>query len=199
MFLVQQIVVPATTDPTSQPNDHRTTHTQGEVGEEGEQAFLVQHDVIPDTTDPTSQTNKTTQQNKNDRKKTRDHITFASWNCRHGILTRTNEPNEKIIEMENYMNQHEVDVMIVNKADLHGPNSRILRTNPIDEDTLKLNLHLENYNFWLPNQWEAHGQARTIMYTKENLNVQKVKIEAKFNDTRCQPARNKESTCLWSL
>ena len=59
--------------------------------------------------------------------------------------------------------------MTVNEADLYGKNARIIRANPIDDETINLNLHLEGYKLWLPNQWEAHSQARTIMYTKEDL------------------------------
>ena len=80
------------------------------------------------------------------------------------------------------MNSNEIDVMTVNETDLYGMNARIIRAHHIDEDILRLNLHLEGYRLWLPRQWEAHNQARVVMYTKEELNVQKVKLDKKYDD-----------------
>ena len=79
--------------------------------------------------------------------------------------------------MEQYMNMHEIDVMTINEADLYGVNARITRTNPVDDDVINLNLHIENYKLWIPDQWNVHKQARTIIYTKDHLNVQKVKTK----------------------
>ena len=115
--------------------------------------------IIIDTTtqvqvddDNSSQANDYKRKKK---KKPKNATNFASWNCRRGILSNTNEQTAKIHEMEDYMNENKIDVMTINEADLFGKDARIMKAHPIDEETLKPNLHLEGYKVWLPRQWEV--------------------------------------------
>ena len=133
------------------------------------------------TTTSTSNNINTTynhHQNHNKNTNTKDkYITYATWNCRRGILTADNQPTEKLIEVEDYMKSNKIDVLVMNEADLHGDKSRIMRSNPVNENVIKYNLNIEDYNLWMPNQWEKYEQARTIIYTRNHLIVNKVKIE----------------------
>ena len=59
---------------------------------------------------------------------------------------------EKMNEMEDDMNCNKIDVMATNEMEIHGKNSRVIRSNPANVDVLKHNLHLEGYSFWVPKQ-----------------------------------------------
>ena len=52
----------------------------------------------------------------------------------------------------------------------------------MSENTMNMNLNIEGYKLWMPNQWKRHDQARTIMYTKEELNVNQVKLDSNYDD-----------------
>ena len=71
--------------------------------------------------------------------------------------------------------------MVLNETDLHGEKSRIIRSNPVNDDIIKQNLNIEEYNLWMPNQWDKHDQARTLIYTKNHLIVNKIRIESKYD------------------
>ena len=43
-------------------------------------------------------------------------------------------------------------------------------------------LKIENYNVWIPQQWENHHQARTLIYTRDHLSVKQINTGTKTND-----------------
>ena len=73
------------------------------------------------------------------------------------------------------MNVNKIDVLVVNEADLYGKNSRIRRNNPVEQEVLDTSLRIEDYKLCLPLQWTEYDQARTIIYTRNNLIVTQVK------------------------
>ena len=83
--------------------------------------------------------------------KNKKHITYATWNCRQGVITQDNQPTEKLIEMEDYMKSNKIEVLVLIETDLHGKDSRTIRTNPISEQIIRQELHC-GYTLWLPTQ-----------------------------------------------
>ena len=105
-----------------------------------------------------------------------------TWNCRKGLVEVDNTAGVKLNEIENYMNENDVDLFAINEAGIHGKRSRTIRTNPMDDESVNLNLTIENYKIWLPQQWEKHDIARTIVYTREDLNVKRIKTDMEYDD-----------------
>ena len=116
------------------------------------------------------------------RNKEKTYISFATCNCNKGLLDSNNNQTSKMIEMENYLNDNEIDALIVNESDIYGKDARIRRTNPYTEETLNTKLKIEKYNLWLPKQWCKHDQARTVIYTREHLSVTQVNYDDKYDD-----------------
>ena len=137
----------------------------------------------------------------NNNQKNKNYIMYAKWNCRKGILTSDNQPRDKIIELEDYINSNEIYVLTINEADLHGHNSRVIRSTPIDDDTIDMNLNIEGFKLWMPTQWSKHNQARTIMYTREEIAATRVKINNNYDDLPMiildigQPGAKKTRVC----
>ena len=93
-----------------------------------------------------------------------------------------NEQTAKMYEFEDNLNSNKIDVIAVNEFELHGQLSRVQRATPVTNDTINHNLNMENFCMWLPNQWKTHQQARTVIYTRNNMTVNQVKINSKYDD-----------------
>ena len=54
-------------------------------------------------------------------------INFGHWNCQMGQIDNMRAATEKVEEMKEFISQHNLHVVRVTEADLHGSNSRIKR------------------------------------------------------------------------
>ena len=68
-----------------------------------------------------------------------------------------------------YLQKHELHVLGIIECDLHGPNSRVGRRNPLKTSKIHEKLHIEGYSIYLPQSWYNHGQARVMAYIKEEI------------------------------
>ena len=82
--------------------------------------------------------------------------------------------------MKDFLRTNDIQVMCLIEADLHGITSRIRRVNPITGKKIEENLEIENYRIVLPLSWQAHGQARVLLYVREDITL-KVKPLAREN------------------
>ena len=107
---------------------------------------------------------------------------LAAWNCRKGLLLQDNTPSEKVEEIKHLLHSHNLHILGVIESDLHGSSSRVKRAKPLTTNDLLENLHIEGYEIKLPLSWQAYGQARILLYVKENVNVKMRVISKQDSD-----------------
>ena len=105
---------------------------------------------------------------------------IAAWNCRRGLLDKDNEATEKLLEIERYIEDQKLHALCVIESDLHGISSRVRRSNPASSEIIRSSLGIDGYTIVLPDTWDAHGQARILLYVKDD-----VKHEIKRNPRNC--------------
>ena len=96
---------------------------------------------------------------------------IGMWNCRKGLVDRENLPTTKINDVKDFLRSNDLQVMCLIESDLHGVTSRVRRVNPITAKKVEESLKVENYRIVLPQSWQAHGQARILLYVREDLNL----------------------------
>ena len=52
-------------------------------------------------------------------------VVYTTWNDRGGFIDNENEASDRVLEIEQYMNKYNVNLFVINEADLHGPLSTI--------------------------------------------------------------------------
>ena len=68
--------------------------------------------------------------------------------------------------MKDFLITNDLQVMCLVEADLHGMTSRKRRVSPITSKKVEKCLKVENYRIVLPQSWQAHGQARILLYVR---------------------------------
>ena len=107
------------------------------------------------------------------------------WNCRKGLIGESNLATEKMVEVEQFMREQKLHMLCLVESDLHGPQSRIKRRNPIKESQLRSSLKIEGYRIILPQSWAVHGQARVILYVKEEMKIKMIPLARELTDLPC--------------
>ena len=75
----------------------------------------------------------------------------------------------KMTDIKLYLQKHKLHVLGIIECDLHGPNSRVSRRNPLKNSEIHEKLNIEGYSIYLPQSWYSHGQARVMAYVKEEI------------------------------
>ena len=114
------------------------------------------------------------------------------WNCRRGLVDAENKPSTKMVEVRNFMENEKLHLCCLVEADLHGPTSRYRRRHPLSTKDIENNLGIPGYKVLLPKSWEVHGQARVLLYAKDELQV-------KIRDLEKQNSDLQNITCEISL
>ena len=102
------------------------------------------------------------------------------WNCRKGLTNSENLPTEKIVDVKEFLESNDLQLLCLIEADLHGVTSRVRRVKPLTGREIEKNLKIENYKIILPQSWQHHGQARVLLYVRDDINL-KVKPLARGN------------------
>ena len=96
---------------------------------------------------------------------------IGMWNCRRGLLNRENNASEKITDVKLLLQKHDLHLLCLVEADLHGLVSRVKRSKPVTQEDINYQLRVENYSIILPQTWHYHGQARIILFVREGVQV----------------------------
>ena len=96
---------------------------------------------------------------------------IGMWNCRRGLLSRENIASEKITDVKLLLQQHDLHLLCLVEADLHGVVSRVKRSQPLTLSDINSKLRIPNYSIILPQTWHHHGQARLLLYVREGVQV----------------------------
>ena len=104
------------------------------------------------------------------------------WNCRRGLVTEEKEPSYKMNEIKLFMKSRNLHLFCLIESDLHGFVSRYKRKHPLTEKDILTILHIPGYKIYLPKTWYKHGQARLIVYAKEELHVSEMTLSESLTD-----------------
>ena len=85
-------------------------------------------------------------------------------------------------DIKSLLQNHDLHLLGIVESDLHGVNSRVKRSNPVNTKEILDNLHVDGYSIKLPSSWYSHGQARIILYVKEGINIKMRKLNNQDSD-----------------
>ena len=102
---------------------------------------------------------------------------IAAWNCRKGILLQDNTASLKLDEIKYFLIKYDVHIFGLMECDIHGIGSRIKRSNPASTIDILDQLKIDGYDIRLPESWQAHSQARILVYIKQGLKVKWKKLD----------------------
>ena len=109
-------------------------------------------------------------------------INFGHLNCRMVLLGPNGEATDKLEEVTSFTQLHNLHVLGVSEAALHGPNSRVYRQCPSTESAIKKHLYIPGYTILLPETWRVHSQIRLLIYIKESVSFKVVKLPTNLPD-----------------
>ena len=89
---------------------------------------------------------------------------LAVWNCGRGLV-RGDSAGSKFQDVKLYVQAKSPHVMGVIEADIHSIKSSVPRVYRHTTATLKSVLDIPGYSLVLPPSWEAHGQARLLVWS----------------------------------
>ena len=104
------------------------------------------------------------------------------WNCRRGLLDSNMEASHKITEVKAFLKKKNLHMLCLIESDLHGATSRLRRRNPLTTKLIMQKLEIAGYRIFLPQTWQVHGQARIIVYARDDLNVKERVLGHHYND-----------------
>ena len=105
------------------------------------------------------------------------------WNCRRGLTDNTGEQaSYKITEVKAFLEKKKLHMLCLAEADLHSVTSRIRRRRPLTTTEIINQLDIPGYKIYLPMSWYKHGQARVLVYAKEELKVKERILGVQLSD-----------------
>ena len=104
------------------------------------------------------------------------------WNCRKGLLNNNKTQSTKMIEVKQFLSDKHLHLLCLVESDLHGDISRIKKQYPLSQNEVHEVLHIPGYQIILPESWQYFGQARILIFAKDNLVVKMCKIGLQNRD-----------------
>ena len=106
----------------------------------------------------------------------------AVWNCARGLILSDCSTSDKFTDIKLYLQKHQLDLFGILECDLHSQESPINRKSKLTTVELKEILNIEGYKLILPQSWQLLGQARIMLYVKESMNVNVIKLAVSDGD-----------------
>ena len=106
----------------------------------------------------------------------------AVWNCARGLILSDCSTSDKFTDIKLYLQKHQLDLFGILECDLHSQESPINRKSKLTTVELKDILNIEGYKLILPQSWQLQGQARIMLYVKESMNVNVIKLAISDGD-----------------
>ena len=107
---------------------------------------------------------------------------LASWNCNRALLKAGDCDSEKFTEIKLFIEKHKPHLFCVIESDLHGPKSNKNRVAKFTTNEIHEKLKVDGYSVVLPDTWEAHDQARLLVFVSDKVSAKKKEISATDND-----------------
>lgn len=96
-------------------------------------------------------------------------INACTWNCNRGLLDHLSLATPKLAEIQNLMLTHNIDIMALNEAGIHGKRSQIVRATPMTTISINRELAVPGYKIILPDSWTQHDTARIMVYVRDDI------------------------------
>ena len=107
---------------------------------------------------------------------------LAVWNCRKGLIDTNGEASLKLEDIKQFIIKRRLDMLGIIESDLHGRMSRQRRGYTVTRNKICSILGIPGYRIYLPATWKQHGQARLVVYAREELKVNEKILEASLTD-----------------
>ena len=107
---------------------------------------------------------------------------LGMWNCRRGLTDGNCEPSYKMSEVKAFLQNKKLHMLCIIEADLHSATSRIQRRNPLSTKDINNKLSIPGYKIFLPATWKKHGQARILVFAKDELKVKERVLNNQHSD-----------------
>ena len=108
---------------------------------------------------------------------------LASWNCNRGLVKHVDGmDSDKLVDIKLFINEHKPHLFAILEADIHGHNSRVNRQKTYEIDEIKDKLKIEGYSIETPATWNAHDQARLIVFVSDDIKAKKLEVSENDND-----------------
>ena len=98
---------------------------------------------------------------------------LAVWNCRKGLLGNNNFDSSKLTDIKMFIQKHNPHVLCIIESNIHSSHSRVQRRSTFNTNEVKSKLKVEGYNIELPDTWSDFGQARILVYVREDINYKR--------------------------
>ena len=98
---------------------------------------------------------------------------LSMWNCRRGLITGDKEASSKMVDIKNFILSKKLHMLCLVESDLHSVVSRYKRAQPLTTKDIHRALDIPGYKLYMPDTWDKHGQARIMVYAKEELQVKR--------------------------
>ena len=99
---------------------------------------------------PTSRELNKEQHAKNGNRAGKGGIKVGGWNCNRGLLDQLGNPTDKLDEIAAYIELHDIQIMAIAEAGLHGLRSRTQRSKPLTEPEIQDALRIPGFHIILP-------------------------------------------------
>ena len=93
------------------------------------------------------------------------------WNCRKKLIGDSDFDSSKLVDIKNFFNKHNPHIFCIVESDIFGFNSGFNRNRKYSTEDVKSKLSVEGYQIVLPKSWTHFGQARILVYIKEDVKV----------------------------
>ena len=104
------------------------------------------------------------------------------WNCRKGLIDSDKSESTKMTEIKQFLSDKCLHLLCVIESDLHGPGSRYSKRIHLSDTDVQSVLKIPGYQLIFPKSWSIHGQARIIVYAKQELIVKTLDIGSQNSD-----------------
>ena len=104
------------------------------------------------------------------------------WNCRRGLVDGNKEQSMKMVDVKNFLKNKKLHMLCLVEADLHSSIYRYKRSNSLNTREIHKQMEIPGYRIFLPKTWDDHGQARLLVYAKNELQVVQKNIGIQNND-----------------
>jgi hypothetical protein len=101
---------------------------------------------------------------------------LALWNCRKGLLGDKNYDSSKLTEIKLFIQKHNPHTFGIIESNIHALNSRVQRKTTFKTREVESNLNIDGYKIELPDTWNDFGQARILVYVKNDINYKRQRM-----------------------
>ena len=107
---------------------------------------------------------------------------MSAWNCGRGLMSRNDSVSDKLIDVKQFIQKNQPSLLAIIESDIHGVNSPLNRKTTFSKDDIFAQLNVEGYTILLPDTWDTFGQARIIVYAKDDIKIKQRKNPDSIKD-----------------